>query len=109
MHGEALELTEETRTLLRKSALEVAIPPEDAEAALQGASTATKLLEEIRQRIREGSHRLRQALERAYTLRDSGDPRGARQELEGVLAVEVVPLYRAQAQEVLEDIDAGLL
>lgn len=106
--GEALELTEETRALLRKTALEVAIGPKDAEDALRSLSTATTLLREIRQRIRDGSNRLMQALDRAYTLREAGDLEGARREMEGVLAVEVVPLYRSQATDVLEDIKAGL-
>ena len=106
--GEPLELTNETRALLRKSAREVAISSEDAEDALRSQSTATTLLREIRQRIRDGSNRLMQALERAYTLREAGDLEGARREMEGVLAVEVVPLYRAQATDVLEDIEAGL-
>ncbi len=106
--GEALELTEETRALLRKSAREVAISPEDAEDALRSPSTATTLLQEVRQRIRDGSNRLMQALDRAYTLREAGDLEGARREMEAVLAVEVVPLYRSQAMDVLEDINAGL-
>jgi DUSAM domain-containing protein len=107
--GKALELTDETRALLRKSAHEVAISPEDAEDALQSLSTATTLLQEIRQRIRDGSNRLMQALDRAYTLREAGDLDGARREMEAVLAVELVPFYRAQAMDVLEDINAGLL
>ncbi|MFY0524863.1 DUSAM domain-containing protein [Archangium gephyra] len=106
--GEPLELTNETLALLRKSAREVAISSEDAEDALRSQSTASTLLREIRQRIRDGSNRLMQALERAYTLREAGDLEGARREMEGVLAVEVVPLYRAQATDVLEDIEAGL-
>lgn len=108
MQGQALELTDETRALLLKSAREVAISPEDAEAALRSLSTATTLLQEIRQRIRDGSNRLMQALDRAYSLREAGDLKGARGEMEAVLAVEVVPFYRAQAMDVLEDINAGL-
>ncbi|WNG39139.1 DUF2379 domain-containing protein [Archangium violaceum] len=106
--GEALELTDETRALLRKSALEVAISSEEAEDALRSLSSARILLQEIRQRIRDGSNRLMQALDRAYTLREAGDLKGARREMEAVLAVEVVPFYRAQASDVLEDMDAGL-
>jgi DUSAM domain-containing protein len=49
-----------------------------------------------------------QALDRAYTLREAGDLEGARREMEAVLAVEVVPFYRTQAMDVLEDIKAGL-
>jgi DUSAM domain-containing protein len=107
-HGVALELTDETCALLRKSAREVAILPEEAEQALRDPSTATALLQEIRQRIRDGSNRLMRAVERAYTLREAGDWEAARRQLEDVLAVEVVPLYRAQAMDVLEDIRARL-
>ncbi len=108
IQGEALELTDETCALIRKSAREVAIRPEDVEAALQGPTTATLLLGEIRQRIRDGSNRLMQALDRAYSLRDAGDLQGARREMEKGLAIEVVPFYRTQATDVLEDIKAGL-
>ena len=87
MQGEVLELTDETCALIRKSAHEVAIRPEDIEAALQGTTTATLLLGEIRQRIRDGSNRLMQALDRAYSIRDTGDLQGARREMDGVLAV----------------------
>lgn len=107
MQGESLELTDETRALLRKSAHEVAISPMEAEDALGHPATATTLLREIRQRIRDGSHRLMQALDRAYTLREAGDLEGARREMEGVLAVELIPFYRSQAMDVLEDIKAG--
>jgi DUSAM domain-containing protein len=100
--GEALELTEETRTLLKRSAQEVAISLADAEDALRSISSATTLLREIRGRIREGSNRLSDALHRAYRMRDVGDIEGARKQLEEVLAVEVVPLYREEAEIVLE-------
>jgi DUSAM domain-containing protein len=100
--GEELDLTEETRTLLRRSAQEVAISLADAEDALRSISNATILLREIRGRIREGSNRLSDALHRAYRLRDAGDIQGARKQLEDVLAVEVVPLYREEAEIVLE-------
>ncbi len=106
--GESLELTDETCALLRKSAREVAISVEDAEDALRSQSSAATLLREIRERIRDGSNRLMQALDRAYTLREAGDLEGARREMEAVLAVEIVPFYRAQAMDVLEDIKAGL-
>lgn len=100
--GEALELTEETRTLLKQSAQEVAINRADAEDALRSISSAKTLLREIRGRIRDGSNRLSDALHRAYRLRDVGDIEGARKQLEDVLAVEVVPLYREEAEIVLE-------
>jgi DUSAM domain-containing protein len=42
------------------------------------------------------------SLDRAYSLRDAGDIAGARKVLQEWLAVEVVPLYREQAEIVLE-------
>ncbi len=100
--GEALELTEDIRILLRQSAQEVAISLADADTALDDVSSATTLLREIRTRIREGSNRLSDALQRAYRLREAGDIEGARKQLEDVLTVEVVPLYREEAEIVLK-------
>jgi DUSAM domain-containing protein len=75
--GETLELTGDTRALLLKSAREVAISQQDAEDALHSLPTATTLLREIRQRIRDGSNRIGKAQHRAYDLRDKGDLEGA--------------------------------
>lgn len=102
--GAPLELTESTRALLLRTARQVAIPDEEAQAALHQESTAAALLREIRRRIREGSHRLSGALDRYYPLRDAGDMKGARQLMEDLLAVEVVPLYREQAEIMLEQL-----
>jgi DUSAM domain-containing protein len=52
--GASLEISEETRALLTRTARQVAIHPQDAQAALGDASNATTLLRTIRQRIREG-------------------------------------------------------
>ncbi len=101
--GEPLELTEEVRSLLRRSASEVAISPEDAENALRSVPTATTLLGEITRRIREGSDRLGEARHRAYDLRDAGDLDGAGRQMEEVLAVEVVPLYRKRAEAMIRE------
>ncbi|MCY1078857.1 DUSAM domain-containing protein [Archangium lansingense] len=100
--GEPLELTDETRALLLRGAREVAISDEDAENALRSLSTATTLLQEVRRRIHDGSWRLSRARDRAYDLRDAGDLDGARQLMRDVLAVEVVPFYREQAEIALE-------
>lgn len=97
-HGEALELSERMRELLRSAACTVAINSADAEAALASVESATALLLEIRKRIREGSHRINDALLRMYALQDAGDLEGARQQMQDVLAVEVVPLYREIAE-----------
>ncbi|MFP2906941.1 DUSAM domain-containing protein [Pyxidicoccus sp. 3LFB2] len=110
VRGTPLELTEDTRALLRRSAREVALSQEDAEDALRSVSTATTLLAEIRRRIRDGSNRLSDALHRYYQLRNAGDFAGARKQMEDILAVEVVPLYREQAEIVLEklaDLERG--
>jgi len=81
---------------------QVAIHDEEAQAALQQESSAAALLQEIRRRIREGSHRVSDALHRCYRLRDAGELEGARKLMEELLAVEVVPLYREEAKIVLE-------
>jgi len=105
--GTPLELTDETRALLVRTAQQVAISQQDAEDALHGLSTATTLLREIRQRIRDGGIRYGDALHRAYRLRDQGNLDGARQQMRDVLSVEVVPFYRERAEMALEDMDAG--
>ena len=105
--GEPLDLTDETRALLLRSAREVAISDEDAESALRNLPTATTLLQEVRRRISDGSARLSRAQIRAYELRDAGDLTGAQQFMRDVLAVEVVPFYREQAEIALEKL-AGL-
>ena len=102
VRGVPLELDEGTRALLLRTARQVAFSQEDAEVALRAVSTATPLLREIRRRIREGSHRMSYALDRSYRLRDAGDLAGARKQMEDILAVEVVPLYREEAEIVLE-------
>jgi DUSAM domain-containing protein len=105
--GAPLEITDETRALLARTAQQVAIRQQDAEDALRSLSTATTLLREIRQRIRDGGIRYGDALHRAYRLRDEGDLDGARQQMRDVLSVEVVPFYRERAERALEDMDAG--
>ncbi|HEX5751661.1 MAG TPA: DUSAM domain-containing protein [Archangium sp.] len=100
--GKPLELTDETRALLLRSTREVAISDEDAESALRSQSTAMTLLQEVRRRIHDGSSRLNRARIRAYELRDAGDLNGAQQLMRDVLAVEVVPFYREQAEIALE-------
>lgn len=103
-NGMPLELTEETRALLSRTAWQVAIDPKEAEEALRSLSTAMTLLREIHQRIGEGSQRLMQALNQAYDLRDKGGLDEAQQLMRDVLAVEVVPSYRAQAEGMLEEL-----
>ena len=103
--GEPLVLTDEVRGILRRTAPQVAISPEDMERGLSTVPNATELLREIARRIRDGSHRLSRALSRMYRLRDAGDLDGARQQMRDVLAVEVVPHYRDIAETSLEALE----
>ena len=102
--SEPLELSEDTQALLLKTAREVAISEQDAEDALRSVPTATTLLGEIRQRIREGSRRLSRARDRVEELQEKGDLNGAQQFIRDLLTVEVVPLYREQAEILLDEL-----
>lgn len=102
--GEPLELTDDVRALLRRSAREVAIPAADVKQALRGPRTATALLRKIRRRITAGSRRFGSAQRRVYRLRDAGDLDGARKAMEAVRAVEVVPFYRELAANVISNL-----
>ncbi|MFL5349014.1 MAG: DUSAM domain-containing protein [Hyalangium sp.] len=102
--SEPLELTDEARTLLRRSAREVAIPAQDAAKALRSPSSAKVLLRQIRRRIQDGARRLAVAEDCASRREDAGDLNGAREQFEQLLAVEVVPLYRKQARNMLASI-----
>jgi DUSAM domain-containing protein len=102
--GESLELTEDTRSLLARTAKEVGIGPQDAEEALRSGTTARTLLGEAIRRINEGSDRLSDALLEMYDLRDKGNFEGACQLMRNLLTLEVVPLYRSQAEGLLEEL-----
>jgi len=101
-NGAPLELTDETRVLLLRTAQQVAIRQQDAEDALRSLSTAATLLQEIERRIHDGSWRLTRAQNQAYELQDAGDLDGAQRQMRDVLAVEVVPFYRELAERTLQ-------
>ncbi|RKH28568.1 DUSAM domain-containing protein [Corallococcus praedator] len=103
--GETLTLTSEVQELLLRTAREVGIPTPNAQTAVREVGAATALLREARARIRDGSIRLSLTERRARDLARAGDTSGARKLLEDLLAVEVVPLYREQAELALEDLD----
>jgi DUSAM domain-containing protein len=103
--GETVELTEEVRELLRRAGPTVALSSTEIEMALASEGSAAALIHRIDARVHEGSRRLSAALNRMYRLRDSGDVEGARQQMRDVLAVEVVPHYRAIAEGQLERLD----
>ncbi|MBM7112420.1 DUSAM domain-containing protein [Archangium primigenium] len=102
--GEPLELSVETRALLIQSAQEVALDTQDAEDALRSVPTATSLLGEIRQRIREGANRLSEAEDQVEELQEKGSLSEAQHVLRDLLAVEHVPFYRQQARRLLDDL-----
>ncbi|HYO67279.1 MAG TPA: DUF2379 family protein [Archangium sp.] len=106
-NGAPLELTDEMCALLSRTAQQVAIGQQDAEDALRSHSTAMTLLREIHRRIGEGSNRLDEARGRVNELQQQGDFDGAQQVMRDVLAVEVVPFYREQAERILKK-SAGL-
>ena len=103
--GEALELTDDVRELLRRVAGDLAVSGTDARAALSAPATATALVRELNRRIRDGSRRLSRALVDANRRKEAGDVEGAREVLESVLAVEVVPLYREQVEIALAHLE----
>lgn len=102
---EGLEWDADVRELCRRVARDVAISHDDAERALSTSSGAETLVREMRRRIFEGSRRLSRALVDSARRKKAGDAAGARTVLEGVLAVEVVPLYREQARVALDHVD----
>jgi len=103
--NEAMELDGEVRDLCRRVARDVAISNDDAERALLTPAGAETLVREMRRRIFEGSRRLSRALVDSDRRKKAGDVAGARKVLEGVLAVEVVPLYRQHASTVLDYVE----
>ncbi len=103
--NEALELDADVRDLCRRVARDVAILHDDAERALLSPAGAETLVREMRRRIFEGSRRLSRALVDSARRKKAADVAGARAVLEAVLAVEVVPLYREQAEIALEHVD----
>src|SRR4051794_6504726 len=62
VRGETLELSERVRDVLLSAAPTVSIGSDDAEVALTHVESATALLRKIRERIREGSNRIGDAL-----------------------------------------------
>lgn len=100
-----LEFTPEVTSLLRRVARQVLIPDAEVEQALTTSEGGATLVREVRRRIREGSQRLMRAISESHRLVEEGDLAGARRCLEGVLAVEVVPLYRAHAEAELSHLE----
>ncbi|WP_434345932.1 DUSAM domain-containing protein [Myxococcus virescens] len=106
-HGEPFAFTESTRSILRRTAPQVGIALSDAERALQSEPTAEELLTEVSRRISNGSRRLSRTLAEVERCRDTGDVDGARQLLNDVLVVEVVPHYQDILRANLAALDGG--
>ncbi|KFE62981.1 DUSAM domain-containing protein [Hyalangium minutum] len=105
--GGDLELTGDVRNLLLRAAPTVALGEAEAMAALLSVEGAIELLGKIRARVREGSHRLGNALHRMYRLQEQGKLDEARQQMRDLLSVEVVPLYREIAEGELEKMEGA--
>ncbi len=103
--NEAIELDADVRDLFRRVARDVAISDDAAERALLTPAGAEILVREMRRRIFEGSRRLSRALVDSARRKKAADVAGARTVLEAVLAVEVVLLYREQAEIALEHVN----
>jgi DUSAM domain-containing protein len=103
--GQPLELSAAVSELLRRAARQVALSEDDVTQGLRSPSDAAALVTKISRRIRVGSRRLSRAIVDAGRLEEAGDMQGARKLFEGVLAVEVVPLYREIAQIQLDALE----
>jgi DUSAM domain-containing protein len=103
--NELIELDADTRELCRRVARDVALSNDNQESALLTPAGAETLVREMRRRIFEGSRRLSRALVDSDRRKKAGDLAGARELLEAVLAVEVVPLYREIAKTVLDYVE----
>lgn len=103
--GNALELNDGMRAFLFRIASSVAISEAETAEALTNSMKAGALLGKIMGQINQGSERLQKALIRMMRMRDSGNLEEARQEIRDVLAVEVIPKFRREAEELLAGLD----
>ncbi len=103
--NEAIELNADVRDLCLRVAADTDIRTDEAQRALLTPAGAEALIREMRRRIFEGSRRLSRALAESDRRKKAGDVTGAREALEKVLAVEVVPLYRQTATTLLDYVD----
>jgi DUSAM domain-containing protein len=103
--GRAVELTDDLRALLCRTAPTAGMSEDETEEALKNPGGAEALMGMILSHFREGKKRITAALFRMTSLRDAGDLEGARQQMRDVLAVEVVPQYRQMAEEQLRGLD----
>ncbi|ATB34172.1 DUSAM domain-containing protein [Melittangium boletus] len=104
--GHALELTDNLRALLRRTAPTAAVSEAETEEALKSTEGAEALMVMILSRFQKAEHRFLRSMYRMTSLRDAGNLEGARQQMRDVLAVEIVPQYRRMAEEQLKGLDS---
>jgi DUSAM domain-containing protein len=104
--GHALELTDDLRALLHRTAPTAAVSETETEEALKSPGGAEAIMRMILSRFQKAERRFLRSMYRMTSLRDAGDVEGARQQMRDVLAVEVVPLYREMAEEQLRGLDS---
>ncbi len=97
--GQSLELRDDLRDFLRRTAPTVAISETETEESLETVEGTEALLAVMSKRMEDGKQRISQALHRMIRCQEAGDLEGARQQMREVLAVEVVPQYRRMAEE----------
>ena len=98
-HGQSLELRDDLRDFLRRTAPTVAISETETEESLRTVEGTEALLVVMLKRMEDGKQRISQALHRMIRCQEAGDLEGACQQMREVLAVEVVPQYRRMAEE----------
>ncbi|WP_198316056.1 DUSAM domain-containing protein [Cystobacter fuscus] len=103
--GKTLELRDDLRDFLRRTAPTVAISETETEESLRIVGGTEALLAVMLKRMDDGKQRLSQALHRMIRCQEAGDLEGARHQLRTVLAVEIVPQYRRMAEENLRSLD----
>lgn len=107
--GKSVGLSRSVIHLMRRVAPSVGVSNEELEVALAHPRRATALVREMWERVRVGSDRIGDALDKMYDLQEVGDLAGARKVMSAVLAVEVVPLYRDIAANEIVKMDTGNL
>ncbi|WP_332468436.1 DUSAM domain-containing protein [Cystobacter fuscus] len=103
--GQSLELRDDLRDFLRRTAPTVAISEAETEESLRTVGGTEALLAVMLKRMDDGKQRLSQALHRMIRCQEAGDLEEARHQLRAVLAVEIVPQYRRMAEENLRSLD----
>ncbi|MFP2904977.1 DUSAM domain-containing protein [Pyxidicoccus sp. 3LFB2] len=103
--GRPLLRRDDLRDFLLRTAPSLAFSEAEVSEAFQTGGGTEALLTLMLKRIDEGKQRISQALHQMMLRQEAGDLDGARQPLQEVLAVEVVPRYRHMAEEHLANLE----